>query len=126
MVQATSLRSPPSSRCCVGGYLIGTLSAISHLFFRKDYTMKKQTSYTPTLTIGSAEQKLVDQIMRESKGMIPTLDAVVYKLALEGLRHKLEEKKEENRQKRAKQLAGKASASEGKSQKSGKTSESAQ
>ncbi len=88
--------------------------------------MKNVSRYEVTLTIGSAEQKLVDQIMRESKGMIPTLDAVVYKLALEGLRHKLEEKKEENRQKRAKQLAGKASASEGKSQKPGKTSESAQ
>ncbi len=70
--------------------------------------MKKTTSYTLTLILDNADQRVIEQLLRESKGMIPTPEAVVYQKALEGLRDQLEAKREENRKKRADQLAGKA------------------
>lgn len=88
--------------------------------------MKKVHSYTLTLAIDAADQRVVDQFMRESKGLMPSLDAVVYQLVIEGLRAKLESKREENKKKRAEQLADKVTASEGKAQKAVKSSESAQ
>ena len=70
--------------------------------------MKKTNSYTLTLTLDTADQRVVEQLFRESKGMMPSIEAVVYQQALEGLRAQLEAKRQANREKLADRKASKA------------------
>ncbi|HOX41721.1 MAG TPA: hypothetical protein PK263_06050 [bacterium] len=70
--------------------------------------MKKTNSYTLTLTLDTADQRVVEQLFRESKGMMPTIESVVYQQALEGLRAQLEAKRQANREKLADRKASKA------------------
>ncbi|HOD79764.1 MAG TPA: hypothetical protein PKI10_16040 [Syntrophorhabdus sp.] len=68
----------------------------------------KTQGYSVTLNLSASEQKLLNQIWRENQGTLPTIESVVYKLALDGVRIQLEAKKEENRIKFRKRRDGKA------------------
>jgi len=70
--------------------------------------MKKVNVYSLTLTLDTADQRVVEQLFRESKGMMPTIESVVYQQALEGLRAQLEAKRQANREKLADRKASKA------------------
>lgn len=70
--------------------------------------MKKVNVYSLTLTLDTADQRVVEQLFRESKGMMPSIEAVVYQQALEGLRAQLEAKRQANREKLADRKASKA------------------
>ena len=74
----------------------------------------KTQGYSVTLNLSASEQKLLNQIWRENQGTLPTIESVVYKLALDGVRIQLEAKKEENRIKFRKRRDSKATQSEAK------------
>jgi len=72
----------------------------------------KSQSYSVSLNLSASEQKLLNQIWRANQDTLPTIESVVYKLALEGIRAQLAKKKEENRTKYNARKSGKTSTAE--------------
>ena len=53
----------------------------------------RQNSYSVTLNLSAGEQKLLNQIWREDKKALPTIESVIYAIALAGIRTQLDAKK---------------------------------
>ena len=71
----------------------------------------KSNSYDVTLNLSASERKLLNQIWRERKDTLPTIESAVYKLALDGIRTQLGAKKEANKEKFNARKSGKRSKS---------------